>query len=224
MNVCEDKYRWCPFRMREREGSKAGKKKSLSSKKDREGNLYLVPFEGPKYWVFLSGLTNMTLLSAWWHSSSRKDSECPHPVLPKPQSRKHSRGQDRSPRSWKGQRTQISQNLAKSSNHKGHSSSTVKEGRVSNTRWTAKLIHAHKEGLNNACQLDPLRDFGASPKSLLLCSRLKWEIGTMCAGQVLDTATRQKYKPLGHFQVEHFGPLWLSSSRNFLTRLLSPIF
>lgn len=37
------------FQIEEREGSKAGKKNSLSSKKDRQGNLYLVPFEGPKY-------------------------------------------------------------------------------------------------------------------------------------------------------------------------------
>lgn len=38
----------------------------------------------------------------------------------------------------------------------------------------------------------------------------------MCAGEVLDTAKMQEYKPLGNFQVEHYGPLCLTSSNNLI--------
>lgn len=34
----------------------------------------------------------------------------------------------------------------------------------------------------------------------------------MCVGEVLGTANRQEYKPLGSFQVEHYGSLCLNSS------------
>lgn len=38
----------------------------------------------------------------------------------------------------------------------------------------------------------------------------------MCAGEGLDTAKMQEYKLLDSFQVEHYGPLCLNSSSNFV--------
>ncbi|EOA99995.1 hypothetical protein Anapl_17306 [Anas platyrhynchos] len=71
----------------------------------------------------------------------------------------------------------------------------------------SEFTNALKAGLNDALQLDALRDFGATQPSSWFARDLNEKQELKLCGGNLGTAKMQKYKPQGLFQVKGYAPL-----------------